>query len=106
MHTERGDDAKISKRRRQEFQSDIVMDFAMVSGRSRLKVALEDSAIVKKLTKPLDEPKREFWMLRRAALRQHQNESIAIARRNLFDDDASNVDKDNDITLEDEGEVT
>ncbi|GJT05307.1 retrovirus-related pol polyprotein from transposon TNT 1-94 [Tanacetum coccineum] len=44
---------------------------------------------VKKLTEPLDEPEREFQRLRRAALRQHQNESLAIAGRNLFDDDAS-----------------
>ncbi|GJT87966.1 hypothetical protein Tco_1069683 [Tanacetum coccineum] len=44
---------------------------------------------VKKLTEPLNEPEKEFWRLRRAALRQHQNESLAIARRNLFDDDAS-----------------
>ncbi|GJW12417.1 zinc finger, CCHC-type containing protein [Tanacetum coccineum] len=61
---------------------------------------------VKKLTEPLDKPKREFQRLRRVALRQHQNESLAIAGRNLFNDDASNVDKDDDITLEDEGEVT
>ncbi|GKB57008.1 hypothetical protein Tco_0913194 [Tanacetum coccineum] len=44
---------------------------------------------VKKLTKPIDEPEREFQRLRRAALRQHQNVSLAIAERNLFDDDAS-----------------
>ncbi|GJU43554.1 hypothetical protein Tco_1200820 [Tanacetum coccineum] len=44
---------------------------------------------VKKLTEPLDEPEREFRRLRRAALRQHQNESLAIAGRNLFDDEAS-----------------
>ncbi|GJX00291.1 DNA-directed DNA polymerase [Tanacetum coccineum] len=44
---------------------------------------------VKKLTEPLDEPEREFRMLRRATLHQHQNESLAIAERNLFDDDAS-----------------
>ncbi|GJW95622.1 hypothetical protein Tco_0175294 [Tanacetum coccineum] len=30
-------------RRRQDFQSDGVMDLAMASGRSQLKVALEDS---------------------------------------------------------------
>ncbi|GJW82565.1 hypothetical protein Tco_0146540 [Tanacetum coccineum] len=44
---------------------------------------------VKNLTEPLDEPEREFRMLRRATLRQHQNESLDIAERNLFDDDAS-----------------
>ncbi|GJS37745.1 hypothetical protein Tco_0536127 [Tanacetum coccineum] len=44
---------------------------------------------VKKLTEPLDEPEREFRRLRRAALRSHQNDSLAIARRNLFDDEAS-----------------
>ncbi|GKA16365.1 hypothetical protein Tco_0696112 [Tanacetum coccineum] len=44
---------------------------------------------VKKLTEPLDELEREFRRLRRAALRQHQNESLAIARINLFDDEAS-----------------
>ncbi|GKB08511.1 hypothetical protein Tco_0836823 [Tanacetum coccineum] len=44
---------------------------------------------VKRLTKPLDEPKREFRRLRRAALQSHQNESLAIAGRNLFDEEAS-----------------
>ncbi|GJT29355.1 hypothetical protein Tco_0909630 [Tanacetum coccineum] len=44
---------------------------------------------VKKLTEPLDKPEREFQRLRRPALRQHQNKSLAIAERNLFDDDAS-----------------
>ncbi|GKC40208.1 hypothetical protein Tco_1052592 [Tanacetum coccineum] len=44
---------------------------------------------IKRLTKPLDEPEREFGRLRRAALRSPQNESLAIAGRNLFDDDAS-----------------
>ncbi|GJU98538.1 hypothetical protein Tco_1327809, partial [Tanacetum coccineum] len=44
---------------------------------------------VKRLTEPLDEPKREFRRLRRAALRSHQNDSLAIAERNLFDDEAS-----------------
>ncbi|GJZ12482.1 reverse transcriptase [Tanacetum coccineum] len=43
----------------------------------------------KKLTKPLDEPEREFRRLRRASWRQQQNESLAIAGRNLFDDEAS-----------------
>ncbi|GJZ39155.1 hypothetical protein Tco_0585718 [Tanacetum coccineum] len=46
-------------------------------------------SIVKKLTEPLDEPEREFQRLRRVALCQHQNESLAIAGRNLFDDEAS-----------------
>ncbi|GKE63870.1 hypothetical protein Tco_1514237 [Tanacetum coccineum] len=44
---------------------------------------------VKRLTKPLDEPKRELRRLRRAAWHLQQNESLAIARRNLFDDEAS-----------------
>ncbi|GJW06791.1 hypothetical protein Tco_1569214 [Tanacetum coccineum] len=44
---------------------------------------------VKRLTKPLDEPEREFRSRRKAALRSHQNESLAIAERNLFDDEAS-----------------
>ncbi|GKF86967.1 hypothetical protein Tco_0254794, partial [Tanacetum coccineum] len=44
---------------------------------------------VKKLTKPLDEPEREFRRLRKAAIRSHQNESLTIAGRNLFDDEAS-----------------
>ncbi|GJT06277.1 retrovirus-related pol polyprotein from transposon TNT 1-94 [Tanacetum coccineum] len=48
-----------------------------------------DSSTVKKLTEPLNEPKREFRRLRRAALRSHQNDSLAIAGRNLFDDEAS-----------------
>ncbi|GKB03088.1 hypothetical protein Tco_0831177 [Tanacetum coccineum] len=44
---------------------------------------------VKRLTKPLDEPEREFRRRRKAALRSHQNKTLAIARRNLFDDEAS-----------------
>ncbi|GJZ74711.1 DNA-directed DNA polymerase [Tanacetum coccineum] len=44
---------------------------------------------VKRLTKPLDEPKIEFRRCRKASLRSYQNESLAIARRNLFDDEAS-----------------
>ncbi|GJT54777.1 DNA-directed DNA polymerase [Tanacetum coccineum] len=44
---------------------------------------------VKRLTEPLDEPEREFRRLRRAALRSHQKDSLAIARRNHFDDKAS-----------------
>ncbi|GJY34712.1 DNA-directed DNA polymerase [Tanacetum coccineum] len=44
---------------------------------------------IKRLTEPLDEPEREFRRLRRVALRSHQNDSLAIARRNLFDDEAS-----------------
>ncbi|GJV49915.1 hypothetical protein Tco_1440127 [Tanacetum coccineum] len=43
---------------------------------------------VKRLTEPLDEPEREFQRLRRAALRSHKNNSLAIAGRNLFDDKA------------------
>ncbi|GKB82234.1 DNA-directed DNA polymerase [Tanacetum coccineum] len=44
---------------------------------------------VKRLTKPLDEPERGFQRLRKSAIRSHQNESLAIAGRNLFDDNAS-----------------
>ncbi|GJR04735.1 hypothetical protein Tco_0527719 [Tanacetum coccineum] len=44
---------------------------------------------VKRLTKPLDEPEREFHRHRKATLRSHQNESLAIAGRSLFDDEAS-----------------
>ncbi|GJY95931.1 hypothetical protein Tco_0512292 [Tanacetum coccineum] len=44
---------------------------------------------VKSLTKPLDEPEREFQRLRKAAMHSHQNESLDIAGRNLFDDQAS-----------------
>ncbi|GJT26558.1 hypothetical protein Tco_0906833 [Tanacetum coccineum] len=44
---------------------------------------------VKRLTKPLNEPEREFRRRRKAALRSHQNESLAIAGRNLFDNEAS-----------------
>ncbi|GJX12261.1 hypothetical protein Tco_0204019 [Tanacetum coccineum] len=44
---------------------------------------------VKRLTKPLDEPEREFQRLRKVAMRSHQNESLAIAGRNHFDDEAS-----------------
>ncbi|GJR10013.1 DNA-directed DNA polymerase [Tanacetum coccineum] len=43
----------------------------------------------KKLTKPPDEPEREFRRLRRAVWCQQQNKSLAIAGRNLFDDEAS-----------------
>ncbi|GJY65297.1 hypothetical protein Tco_0467535 [Tanacetum coccineum] len=44
---------------------------------------------VKRLTKPLDEPEREFQRRRKATLCSHLNESLAIAGRNLFDDEAS-----------------
>ncbi|GJU62576.1 hypothetical protein Tco_1244411 [Tanacetum coccineum] len=43
----------------------------------------------RRLTKPLDEPEIEFRRRRRAAWRLHQNESLAIAGRNLFDDETS-----------------
>nr|GEV23739.1 hypothetical protein [Tanacetum cinerariifolium] len=43
---------------------------------------------VKRLTKPLDEPESEFQRRRKTTLRSHQNESLAIAGRNLFDDEA------------------
>nr|GFA98034.1 hypothetical protein [Tanacetum cinerariifolium] len=45
--------------------------------------------IVKRLTKPLDEPERELRRLGRAAWRLQQNESLAIAERNLFDNESS-----------------
>ncbi|GJZ20914.1 hypothetical protein Tco_0557953 [Tanacetum coccineum] len=44
---------------------------------------------VKRLTKLLDEPEREFQRLRRVACRLQQNKSLAISGRNLFDDEAS-----------------
>ncbi|GKE03700.1 hypothetical protein Tco_1395718 [Tanacetum coccineum] len=44
---------------------------------------------VKRLTKPLDKPEREFRRLRRAAWHLQQNESLAIAERNLLNDEAS-----------------
>ncbi|GKC90280.1 reverse transcriptase domain-containing protein [Tanacetum coccineum] len=44
---------------------------------------------VKRLTKPFDEPEREFQRLKRAAWRLQQNESLAIAGKNLFDTEAS-----------------
>nr|GEU62510.1 putative reverse transcriptase domain-containing protein [Tanacetum cinerariifolium] len=44
---------------------------------------------VKRLTKPLDEPKREFRRRRKPALHSHQNKSLSISGRNLFDDEAS-----------------
>ncbi|GKD51422.1 hypothetical protein Tco_1280398 [Tanacetum coccineum] len=44
---------------------------------------------VKRLTKPLDIPEREFRRLKKAAMRSLQNESLAIAGRNLFDNEAS-----------------
>ncbi|GKG23000.1 hypothetical protein Tco_0388303 [Tanacetum coccineum] len=44
---------------------------------------------VKRLMEPLDEPEREFQRRRRAAMRSHQNESLVIAGRNLFNDEVS-----------------
>ncbi|GKD52758.1 reverse transcriptase domain-containing protein [Tanacetum coccineum] len=44
---------------------------------------------IRRLTKPLDEPKREIHQHRKAARRHQQNESFAIARKNLFENDAS-----------------
>nr|GEY07871.1 hypothetical protein [Tanacetum cinerariifolium] len=44
---------------------------------------------VKRLTKLLDKPKREFQTLKRAVFRLHQNESLPIARRSLFNDEVS-----------------
>ncbi|GKC49147.1 hypothetical protein Tco_1071892 [Tanacetum coccineum] len=44
---------------------------------------------VRRLKKLLDELEREFRRLMKAAMRSHQNESLAIAGRNLFDDEAS-----------------
>ncbi|GKC82449.1 hypothetical protein Tco_1138166 [Tanacetum coccineum] len=43
VHTERGDGVANFKRRRQDFQSDDVIDLTTSSGRCQLKVALEDS---------------------------------------------------------------
>ncbi|GKA29960.1 hypothetical protein Tco_0716205 [Tanacetum coccineum] len=44
---------------------------------------------VKRLTKPLDEPEREFRRRRKATLRSHQKGYLAIAGTNLFNDEAS-----------------
>ncbi|GKA40604.1 hypothetical protein Tco_0733197 [Tanacetum coccineum] len=44
---------------------------------------------IKRLTKPFDEPEREFQRLKRASWHLQQNESLAIAERNLFDDKVS-----------------
>ncbi|GJS77498.1 putative reverse transcriptase domain-containing protein [Tanacetum coccineum] len=46
---------------------------------------------VKKLEEPLDEPERELHRRRKAVSQQQRNESLAIARRNLFDDETSSV---------------
>ncbi|GJR46190.1 hypothetical protein Tco_1314293, partial [Tanacetum coccineum] len=46
---------------------------------------------VKKLEEPLDEPERELHRRRKAASHQQWNESLAIAGRNLFDDEPSSV---------------
>nr|GEV33630.1 hypothetical protein [Tanacetum cinerariifolium] len=65
---------------------------------ANIKQAL--GSIVKKLTKPLDELEREFRRLRRATCHLQQNESLAIAQRNLFDDEAftSNNNRVNPLT--------
>ncbi|GJX32705.1 hypothetical protein Tco_0242560 [Tanacetum coccineum] len=44
---------------------------------------------VKRLTKPLNEPEREFRRLKRAAWHPQENESLAIVRRNIFVAEAS-----------------
>ncbi|GJW63509.1 hypothetical protein Tco_0115393 [Tanacetum coccineum] len=44
---------------------------------------------IKKLKEPLEEPEKKMHRLRRAASRQQRNESLAIAGRNLFKDEAS-----------------
>ncbi|GJV00837.1 hypothetical protein Tco_1330107 [Tanacetum coccineum] len=56
----------------------------------------------KKLMKPLKEPEREFHKRRRAVWRQHQNESLAIAGRNLFEDEASSSTNDRVNSLSEE----
>nr|GEU45084.1 hypothetical protein [Tanacetum cinerariifolium] len=86
---ERVDGVTYIKRRHRDLSSNDVRDLLMVLGRSRLKEDLDSSITVKRLTEPLDEPEREFQRLRRAAWRLHQNKSLAIARKNLFDDEAS-----------------
>ncbi|GKC16814.1 hypothetical protein Tco_1013596 [Tanacetum coccineum] len=45
---------------------------------------------VKKLEEPLEDPERELHRRRKAASHQKWNESLAIARRNLFNDETSN----------------
>ncbi|GJY19961.1 hypothetical protein Tco_0392527 [Tanacetum coccineum] len=44
---------------------------------------------VKKLEEPFKEPEREMHKHRKATSRQQRNESLAIAGRNLFNDEAS-----------------
>ncbi|GJY29309.1 hypothetical protein Tco_0405076 [Tanacetum coccineum] len=44
---------------------------------------------VKKLKEPLEKPERDMHRLKRAASRQQRNNSLAIAGRNLFNDEAS-----------------
>ncbi|GKA48492.1 hypothetical protein Tco_0741450 [Tanacetum coccineum] len=45
--------------------------------------------IVKKLKEPSEEPESELYRHRKATIRQQQNESLDIAGRNLFDNEAS-----------------
>nr|GEY35711.1 hypothetical protein [Tanacetum cinerariifolium] len=65
--------------------------------------SVEVLSTTKKLTEPLDEPEREFRGLKRAAWRQQQNESLAIAGRNLFDDEASSSNNTSFSLTEEEG---
>ncbi|GJX00312.1 hypothetical protein Tco_0184225 [Tanacetum coccineum] len=44
---------------------------------------------INKLKEPLEEPEREMHRLRKSASRQQRNESLVIARRNLFNNKAS-----------------
>ncbi|GJT93411.1 DNA-directed DNA polymerase [Tanacetum coccineum] len=45
--------------------------------------------MVKKLEEPFEELEREMHKCRKAARRQQRNESLSIARQNLFNDEAS-----------------
>ncbi|GJR37054.1 hypothetical protein Tco_1212738 [Tanacetum coccineum] len=46
-------------------------------------------SMVKKVTEPLEEPERKIHRRRKVACREQRNEFLAIAGRNLFDDEAS-----------------
>ncbi|GJT55176.1 hypothetical protein Tco_0990230 [Tanacetum coccineum] len=104
MQAVAGDGVTGIKRRHRDLSSDGVWILATTSQRLRkpafvsitvdtyreTQVRRKDTiGTVKRLTKPLDEPEREFQRLKRAVWRLQQNESLAIAGRNLFDAEAS-----------------
>nr|GEY12398.1 hypothetical protein [Tanacetum cinerariifolium] len=77
----------IPRRRQRSLLSPLSRIFSFMMA-SRLKRDAVTTTI-KRLTKPFDEPERELRRLRKAVMSSHQNESLAIAKRNLFDDEAS-----------------